>query len=546
MKAWYDEFEVLMKRRKFEMSAMIHDSFTSMVLWYHKESSPFVWKHSYNDYAGSLVIRNSLLCWMSVSWVEADLMQLFPSVVQEFPTVAYWFITGLIPLPTGYVNVLLGAHESDPDLFTSTNVEDETLGGSFHTTPPRSTQVTPRFPPTEFPTDVSFVMVLRLSLPTVSPGSTTVSYHNAHPTHDKTFKQLKEERLGWEAAQRLQAQELAYFEKQRAESLMQDANLARQGVSRLEMTEDQRNRTARARMVALVNTQRKELAEQRPQEWRERPMTPSQLRQYMRTYVKNQGPAVYSTGWTMAQVRNSSCTLQGRVVDKNAKELLHSQWLLLMVFHRKKKCKTTPSRNVSREEVVDPSHFQDIPDAQVEVPSQKATIEDVEVPSNIASIAQHTASSLKKVEGDPEAEHKVCIKYASDVDSAFDDNTPVNLYDVVDTGELLSLTRTRKLREPVSDPLLHMFVTKKYPLSVKPYRKDGSIISLNFHVTVGNELTTAVSVDLPFSRNTFTDSKRPKFIDDFHLLSSVSDSRIGVGLDSVDVPSSGVFKERSV
>ncbi|GJW56053.1 hypothetical protein Tco_0102784 [Tanacetum coccineum] len=32
---------------------------------------------------------------------------------------------------------------SDPDLFTSTNVEDETLGGSFHTTPPRSTPVPP-------------------------------------------------------------------------------------------------------------------------------------------------------------------------------------------------------------------------------------------------------------------------------------------------------------------------------------------------------------------------------------------------------------------
>ncbi|GJX21611.1 synaptobrevin, longin-like domain protein [Tanacetum coccineum] len=39
-----------------------------------------------------------------------------------------------------------GAHESDPDLFTSTNVEDETLGGSFHTTPPRSTQVPPEGP----------------------------------------------------------------------------------------------------------------------------------------------------------------------------------------------------------------------------------------------------------------------------------------------------------------------------------------------------------------------------------------------------------------
>ncbi|GJV85559.1 hypothetical protein Tco_1525457, partial [Tanacetum coccineum] len=34
-------------------------------------------------------------------------------------------------------------HTSDPNLFTSTNVEDETLGGSFHTTPPRSTQVPP-------------------------------------------------------------------------------------------------------------------------------------------------------------------------------------------------------------------------------------------------------------------------------------------------------------------------------------------------------------------------------------------------------------------
>ncbi|GKE61425.1 hypothetical protein Tco_1511792, partial [Tanacetum coccineum] len=53
------------------------------------------------------------------------------------------------------------------------------------------------------------------------------------------------------------------------------------------------------KMVVLVNSQRKELAEQRAQERRDRPMTPAQLRQYMRTYVKNQGPAVYSTGWTM-------------------------------------------------------------------------------------------------------------------------------------------------------------------------------------------------------------------------------------------------------
>ncbi|GJR50410.1 hypothetical protein Tco_1400931 [Tanacetum coccineum] len=170
-----------------------------------------------------------------------------------------------------------------------------------------------------------------------------VAVEEPTPTHDKTFKQLEEERLGWEAAQRLQAQELADFEKQRAESLMKDANLARQMSQDFEMTEDQRKRQQEvlasaanysdaawdiilarlqanpdlsstifgveftdddfaARMVALVNTRRKELAEQRAQERRERPMTPSQLRQYMRTYVKNQGPAVYSSGWTMAQV----------------------------------------------------------------------------------------------------------------------------------------------------------------------------------------------------------------------------------------------------
>ncbi|GKF87264.1 hypothetical protein Tco_0258141, partial [Tanacetum coccineum] len=34
-------------------------------------------------------------------------------------------------------------HESSPDLFTSTNVEDDTIGGSFQTSPPRSTPAPP-------------------------------------------------------------------------------------------------------------------------------------------------------------------------------------------------------------------------------------------------------------------------------------------------------------------------------------------------------------------------------------------------------------------
>ncbi|GJZ10401.1 hypothetical protein Tco_0545160, partial [Tanacetum coccineum] len=584
---------------------------------------------------------------------------------------------------------------------------------------------TTEVPSTEFPTDVPSG-VAPTGPSTVSPGSTTVptsssvpaaetipassgtttatpsspvrdarkgkgvAVEEPTPTQDKTFKQLEEERLGWEAAQRLQAQELADFEKQRAESLMKDANLARQMSQDFEMTEDQRKRQQEvlasaanysdaawdiilarlqanpdlsstifgveftdddfaARMVALVNTRRKELAEQRAQERRERPMTPSQLRQYMRTYVKNQGPAVYSTGWTMAQVRKLSPEQLQEEFDKIQRAVAFTRGLKRdgspMTSASSKKLKTgddevnveapshgvpqeeegaTPSQNVSREEVAAPSHSQDIPDAQVEVPSQKATIEDVEVPSNIASTAQHTASSLKKVgtkkkrlgrkgvhtsqstipieEGDPDAEHKVCIKYASDADSASDDDTPVNLYVVVDwellpTGlgsinafygldnsrkyftslrEILHLVTRADLMtiygrvmtfyqdkkaegvglvlwgdlkvlmdspevndgsdvwknqhtwsiqswklysfsgvhvlETVSGLVLHMFVDKKYPLSVNLIERMLDHQLEICHGTVGNELTNAVQL-IAFLKTQISDSKRPKVHD---------------------------------
>ncbi|GKA10251.1 hypothetical protein Tco_0689684 [Tanacetum coccineum] len=516
----------------------------------------------------------------------------------------------------------LGANESDPNLFTSINMEDETLGGSFHTTPPRSTQVPlvgptlggvedlatltalsslvselvqkvstleselkahkllfedvvgqlvkkvkalelnlktrsrkvvisesnkeeeeeqdmdpliklakaaaasdahvdvspgadiPPSPP--LPTDMSAGVSSGVSTgpSTVSFGSTTVpssssvpaakiipassgttpetpsspvkdarkgkgvAVEEPTPTHDKTFKQLEEERLARQMSQDFKMNE---DQRKRQQEVLASATnyldaawdiiLARlqanpdlsSTIFGVEFTDDD----FAARMVALVNTRRKELAEQRAQERRERPMTPSQLRQYMRTYVKNQGPAVYSTGWTMAQVRKLSPKQLQEEFDKIKRVVAFTRGLKRdgspMTSAFSKKLKTgddevnveapshgvpqeeegaTPSQNVSREEVAAPSHSQDIPDAQVEVPS------------NIASTAQHTASSLKKVgtkkkrlgrkgvhtsqssipieEGDPEAEHKVCIKYASDADSASDDDTPVTLYAVVD------------------------------------------------------------------------------------------------------------------
>ncbi|GKC38335.1 hypothetical protein Tco_1050719 [Tanacetum coccineum] len=260
----------------------------------------------------------------------------------------------------------------------------------------------------------------------------------------------------------------------------------------------------------------------------------------------------------------------------------------------------------------------------VEVPSQRASQEDVEVPSTTTSTTKQTASSTKKVgtrrkqfgrkgvhpsrstipieDKDPAAEHKLCIKYASDTDSDSDDDKLVNLHGVVDwellpTGlgwvnviyrkdnsrkcfsrlrEILHLvTRTDLLiiygrvmqfyqdteatgvglvlwgdlkvlidspevndrsdvwknqntwiiqswklysstgihvLETVSGHVLHMFVDKRYPLSVNLIEW---ILEHQLEIcrdTVGNELTTAVQL-IAFLKKQISDSRRPKVHD---------------------------------
>ncbi|GJT57773.1 hypothetical protein Tco_0992827 [Tanacetum coccineum] len=293
-------------------------------------------------------------------------------------------------------------------------------------------------------------------------------------------------------------------------------------------------------------------------------MTPAQLRQYMRTYVKNQGFVVYSTGWTMAQVRKLSPEQLQEEFDKIQRAVAFTRGLKRdgspMSTTSLKNHKTgdvevdvvAPSQDVSREKVDAPSHSQTIPEVQAEVPSQEATVEDVEVPSNIASKAHQTASSLKKVgtqkkrlgrkgvhtshstilieEGDPNAEHKLCIKYASDEDSASDCDTPVHLYVVIlmDSPEvndgsdfwknqhtwsiqnwkLYSFSGVHVL-ETVSGLVIHMFVDKKYPLSVNLIERMLDHQLEICHGTVGNELTTAVQL-IAFLKKQISDSKRPK------------------------------------
>ncbi|GJS71973.1 hypothetical protein Tco_0704814 [Tanacetum coccineum] len=502
-------------------------------------------------------------------------------------------------------------------------------------------------------TETAITLIHLFILWTTEDGITIL--HEPTPTQDTTFKQLEEERLGWEAAQRLQAQELADFEKQRVESLMKDDNLARQMSQDFEMTEAQRKRQQEvlasaanysdaawdiilarlqenpdltsiifgveftdddfaARMVELVNTRRKELAEQRAQERRERPMTPSQLRQYMRTYVKNQGPAVYSTGWTMAQVRKLSPEQLQEEFDKIQRAVAFTRGFKRdgspMTRASSKKLKTggddvnlevpshgvpqeeagaTPSQNVSQEEVAAPSHSQDIPQAtQLKF---HLTLNKLE-----ASTAQTRATSLKK------CWYHRKNDYASDAMSPSDDDTPVNFYDVVDwellpTGlgsinvfyrkdnsrkcftslrEILHLVtradlmtiygrvmtfyqdkkaagiglvlwgdlkvlmdspevndgsdvwknqQTWKIQswklysysgvhvlETVSGLVVHMFVDKKYPLSVNLIERMLDHQLEICHGTMGNELTTAVQL-IAFLKKQISDSRRPKVHD---------------------------------
>ncbi|GJX57036.1 hypothetical protein Tco_0286933 [Tanacetum coccineum] len=292
------------------------------------------------------------------------------------------------------------------------------------------------------------------------------------PTQHKTFKQLEEERLGWEAAERLQAQELADFEKQRAESLMKDANLARQMSQDFDITEAHRKRQVEfndddfaARMVELLQEE----------------------------FDKIQRAVAFTRGFKRdgsPKARASSKKLKTGGDDVNLVATSHG------------------------------------------VPQE----EPVKAPSTTTSIAQQTASSTKKVgtkrkrfgrkgvhpsrstipieDGDPEAEHKMCIKYASDADSDSDDDTPVHLHavDKKPTGVYFREILSVHVLETVSGLVVHMFVNNKYPLTVNLIDR---MLDHQLEIsrdTVGNELTTVVQL-ITFLKKQTSYSRRPKVHD---------------------------------
>ncbi|GJZ09974.1 hypothetical protein Tco_0544257 [Tanacetum coccineum] len=180
------------------------------------------------------------------------------------------------------------AHETDDEPFTSTNVEDEPLGGSFHASPPRSTQAPPaghtsggcggkvgqesqsnggktqdqekeamtvnsNIPPggasnnpaasshipTDVPTGGDFAPTHSTS-PSRDPFKRKGVAKPSSPISERTKKQLADERLSEIKATRLEALERERSEKEKAEIARQNAIYAKQLEQEVEMSASQR------------------------------------------------------------------------------------------------------------------------------------------------------------------------------------------------------------------------------------------------------------------------------------------------------------------
>ncbi|GJZ85437.1 hypothetical protein Tco_0650776 [Tanacetum coccineum] len=566
--------------------------------------------------------------------------------------------TGLGPSSDPNIASSSRPHKSAPDLFTSTNVEDETMGGSFQTLPPRSTQAPPEGTTSGGAEDLdkltalsSLVSTLVQKLLQIAAASVfpTVGSHEADipssligksplveedpPVRERTFRQREEDRLGEEAARRMYEEEQAELERER-EEMQKKRQQDVLNSAKYYTDSDWTDIMGQVHANQGLNAELLGPDEGFYENFCEKP-------KLHHLYYRMDHEACEVTLRCNSQlktefdkIRTAAAALQSQNIRRSLKRPGAD---LEQASSKKSKSTETPKSDVPA----------DSQQPSVEVPSQKATIEDVEVPSNTASTTQHTGSSFKKVgtrkkrlgrkgvhpshstvpieDGDPEAEHKMCLKYASDADSASDDDTPVNLHAVVDwellpTGlgwinviyrkdnsrkcftslrEILHLVtradlmtiygrvmtfyqdkkaagvglvlwgdlkvlmdspevndgsdvwkhqQTWKIQswklysysgvhvlETVGGLVVHMFVDKKYPLSVNLIER---MLDNQLEIcqdTVGNELTTAVQL-IAFLKKQIADSRRPKvhdcpYLDADFLVADSKFMKVAFGVD---------------
>ncbi|GJT77632.1 hypothetical protein Tco_1044357 [Tanacetum coccineum] len=410
---------------------------------------------------------------------------------------------------------------------TATAASAVPTGGSHEAEIPPSSSV----PTDDFAGDVPAAVTTGPSADPSNKGKSPLMEED-HPVREITFRQREEDRLGEEAARRL------YEEEQ--------ADHANQGLIADLLGPDVNEDNFAERMVALIAKRTREFAVQRFKDKLNKPMTYAQQKAYMRTFVKNQSSTIYTTGWTMKHVKSFSDDQLKTEFDKirTAAADLQSQ-TIMRSLKRPSADLEQPSSKKSKSTEVPKS---DVPagskQPSVEVPSQKATINDVE--KRLGQKGVHPSHSTIPIEdGDPEAEHKMCIKYASDADSASDDDMKDNsrkcftslreilhlvtrvdlmtIYGRVMTfyqdkqaegvglvlwGDLKVLIDSPKVND-VGGLVIHMFVDKKYPLSVNLIER---MLDHQLEIcqdTVGNELTTAVQL-IAFLKTQIADSRQPK------------------------------------
>ncbi|GJT46087.1 hypothetical protein Tco_0954802 [Tanacetum coccineum] len=144
------------------------------------------------------------------------------------------------------------------------------------------------------------------------------------PIKERSFRQMEEDRLGAEAARKLHEEEQAELarvqeemKKKRHAEVINSAKYytdadwsdimgqvhANQGLTADLLGPDVNEENFAERMVAIIAERRRQFEAQRLQEKRNKPMTFAQQKDFMRTFVKNQSSAIYSTGWTLKYVK---------------------------------------------------------------------------------------------------------------------------------------------------------------------------------------------------------------------------------------------------
>ncbi|GKB58265.1 hypothetical protein Tco_0914451, partial [Tanacetum coccineum] len=144
------------------------------------------------------------------------------------------------------------------------------------------------------------------------------------PLKERSFGQIEEDRLGAEAVRKIYEAEHAELarvqeemKKKRQEDVINSAKYytdadwsdimgqvhANQGLTADLLGPDVNEENFAERMVAIIAERRRKFEAQRLQEKRNKPMTFAQQKDFMRTFVKNQSSAIYSTGWTLKYVK---------------------------------------------------------------------------------------------------------------------------------------------------------------------------------------------------------------------------------------------------